>query len=179
MTRLVLWLAPLACAYEVTVVNRSLAGGPLLSFAENTSWAPYILNPSWLPLADSPGGGLFFRVITAPNTSSYNAVGFIPASDGAGLAYPRATVDHLLDDAGSVNAGADRGLERRRVLLHVPARHGRLPGRHTFLSRTTTPDDAGSWRRVAGGPMFLGLKNADGSPFLEAAALATCDGAQP
>ncbi|KAH8070638.1 hypothetical protein JL721_5040 [Aureococcus anophagefferens] len=52
------------------------------------------------------------------------------------------------------------------------------PGRHTFLSRTTTPDDAGSWRRVAGGPMFLGLKNADGSPFLEAAALATCDGAQ-
>ncbi|KAH8049071.1 hypothetical protein JL722_12071 [Aureococcus anophagefferens] len=27
--------------------------------------------------------------------------------------------------------------------------------------------------------MFLGLKNADGSPFLEAAALATCDGAQP
>ncbi|KAH8065227.1 hypothetical protein JL722_2136 [Aureococcus anophagefferens] len=89
-----------------------------------------IFNPTSIP-----GGGLFFRVITAPNTSSYNAVGFIPASDGAGLAYPRATVDHLLDDAG--------------------------------------------WRRVAGGPMFLGLKNADGSPFLEAAALATCDGAQP
>ncbi|KAH8093581.1 hypothetical protein JL720_4722 [Aureococcus anophagefferens] len=181
MARLVLLLAPLACAYEVTVVNRSLAGGPLLSFAENTSWAPYILNPSWLPLADSPGGGLFFRVITAPNTSSYNAVGFIPASDGAGLAYPRATVDHLLDDAGSVNAGADprAGWSDDESFFTYQLATDAFPGRHTFLSRTTTPDDAGSWRRVAGGPMFLGLKNADGSPFLEAAALATCDGAQP
>lgn len=175
MARLVLWLAPLACAYEVTVVNRSLAGGPLLSFAENTSWAPYILNPSWLPLADSPGGGLFFRVITAPNTSSYNAVGFIPASDGAGLAYPRATVDHLLDDAGSVNAGADprAGWSDDESFFTYQLATDAFPGRHTFLSRTATPDDAGSWRRVAGGPMFLGLKNADGSPFLEAAALAT------
>ena len=180
MSRLVLLLAPLACAYEVTVVNRSLAGGPLLSFAENTSWAPYILNPSWLPLADSPGGGLFFRVITAPNTSSYNAVGFIPASDGAGLAYPRATVDHLLDDAGSVNAGADprAGWSDDESFFTYQLATDTFPGRHTFLSRTATPDDAGSWRRVAGGPMFLGLKNADGSPFLEAAALATCDGAQ-
>ena len=180
MSRLVLLLAPLACAYEVTVVNRSLAGGPLLSFAENTSWAPYILNPSWLPLADSPGGGLFFRVITAPNTSSYNAVGFIPASDGAGLAYPRATVDHLLDDAGSVNAGADprAGWSDDESFFTYQLATASYPGRHTFLSRTATPDDAGSWRRVAGGPMFLGLKNADGSPFLEAAALATCDGAQ-
>ncbi|KAH8050750.1 hypothetical protein JL721_11325 [Aureococcus anophagefferens] len=128
---------------------------------------------------DFPGGGLFFRVITAPNTSSYNAVGFIPASDGAGLAYPRATVDHLLDDAGSVNlARGPAGWSDDESFFTYQLATDSYPGRHTFLSRTTTPDDAGSWRRVAGEPMFLGLKSAGGSPFLEAAALATCDGAQ-
>ena len=49
-------------AYTISIINRSLTSAPLLAFP-TTSFAQNTLNPSWLPLPDNPGGGLFFRVL--------------------------------------------------------------------------------------------------------------------
>ena len=100
-------------SYAVRVTNRSLTGAPLLehpksSFARNT------LNPAWLPFPDAPGGGIFYRTIAAPGTTSYNAIGFVPASDDAGLSYPKATPEMLLHDGPNKTVTTD-GADPRAV----------------------------------------------------------------
>ena len=96
--------------YEVNVVNRSLTSQPLLEY-NITSFAKNTLNAAWLPLPGegNQGGGLFFRVMAAPGTPGFDAIGFVKASTIDGLHYPRVNLSHLLRDGpnGSIASGAD------------------------------------------------------------------------
>ena len=166
--------------YTIDVVNRSLTNAPLLAYNE-TSWAPNTLNPSWLPLPGHPGGGLFFRTISANGTSGYNSVGFVRASSDDGLTFPRVTLDNILRDGegGSMNEGADPRASYREltgeyyVTYQIASKM--YPGRHTVISRTKTPLNQSSWVRHAT-PMFKNFKQRDGiTPFLRSAQLRACN----
>jgi hypothetical protein len=170
--------------YTVSVVNRSLTSAPLLQYP-NTSFAPNTLNPSWLPLPNNhPGGGLFFRVMAPPASAGcpgFDCVGFVSASDKAGLVFPPATPDMLLQDGPPDHLYADaadpravaRPLTGEYFVMYQLSTAG-FPGRHTTLSMTQDPLNRSSWRRFAT-PMFAGITKRDGeTPLLLAISLKNC-----
>ena len=165
--------------FTVKVVNRSLNSKPLLEFPD-TSWSQNTLNPSWLPLPDGTGGGIFFRTIGANGTTGYNSIGFVKASTADGLSYPRVTLDNVLRDGppGTMNEGADPRATARvstgEYFVTYQVGDKKYPGRHTFISRTKTPLDPHSWHRMER-PMFSNFKKQDGkTPFVRSTVLSHC-----
>jgi hypothetical protein len=135
--------------YRVVVVNRSLTSSPLLQY-NTTSWAQNTLNPSWLPVPGSSGGGIFFRTIAAAGTPGYNAIGFVRADTADGLHFPRVTLDNLLDDAAGADPRATARPATGEYFVTYQIGDVKYPGRHTFISRTKTPQDIHSWVRIGG-----------------------------
>jgi hypothetical protein len=172
--------------YVAHVVNRIVTGEPLLSKALNTSFANNTLNASWLPLPGMghEGGGLFFRTMGAKGTSSYNAVGFTNAQNASGIRYARASLDDILRDDPAdrtkMNTGADpraawrpaRSPEEFFVTYQTSVPD--FPGRHTFISHTSTPLNLSSWRRFEA-PMFASLIDESGKPASRATVLVPCN----
>ena len=94
-------LAAATQRYNVSVLDRSLTGAPLLQYPA-TSFAPNTLNPSWLPIPGHKGGALFFRVMAPPAGSGcpgFDCIGLVFANSSDGLHYPPATAEMLLRDA--------------------------------------------------------------------------------